>query len=141
MNRNKKGWSILTELLGVISICALDGEDEESSTLDEFDVDHSIYADMDDLVDLYSLVASRQYLSDREMAPKRKNFSIYALFHLPDDNFRQITRISKAAFVFGFSEIKQHSVFHNESDNEQVEVWLQIAFAWGRFGNYGNGAS
>ncbi|KAK1946317.1 hypothetical protein P3T76_001870 [Phytophthora citrophthora] len=106
---------LLSELLGVISACALDEDEDNSSSLDEFDAENAFDTDMDDLMDLYTLVSSHRYISDRAMVPKRRKFSMEDLFLLPDDNFRQLTRMSKPTFVFVLGEIEQHPIFHSAS--------------------------
>ncbi|GMF56650.1 unnamed protein product [Phytophthora fragariaefolia] len=55
-----KHQQLLCELLGVISTCALNEEEEGSSALDKSDMEHVFDTDMDDSVALYTLVARHQ---------------------------------------------------------------------------------
>ncbi|KAG6943289.1 hypothetical protein JG688_00017677 [Phytophthora aleatoria] len=55
--------------------------------------------------------------------------------------FRESTRMDKASFTSMADEIQGQSVFSNESTYPQAPVWIQLAAALDRFGNYGTGAS
>ncbi|KAF8816578.1 hypothetical protein BYT27DRAFT_7220661 [Phlegmacium glaucopus] len=60
--------------------------------------------------------------------------------HFPDI-FRSYTRITPECFDDLVNSIKDHPVFHNNSNNPQMAVKEQVAIALYRFGHYGNAAS
>jgi hypothetical protein len=57
------------------------------------------------------------------------------------DIFRSYTRVTPECFVDLVNSIKDHPVFHNNSNNPQMPVEEQAAVALYRFGHYGNASS
>lgn len=60
--------------------------------------------------------------------------------HFPDI-FHSYTRITPECFDNLVDSIKNHPVFHNNSNNQQMPVEEQVAIALYWFGHYGNAAS
>ena len=88
---------------------------------------------------LYMLLQTR-YISPPTNIAKSTHFR-ELLYALPDDEFRQETRMGKSTFIQVHSLIEGHPIFHNSSTNSQVPVEIQMAVAFSRLGAYGNGAS
>jgi len=57
------------------------------------------------------------------------------------DIFRSFVRMSPACFDTLVNSIKDHPVFHNNSNNPQMPVKEQLAIALFRFAHHGNAAS
>ncbi|KAE9003338.1 hypothetical protein PF010_g13586 [Phytophthora fragariae] len=49
--------------------------------------------------------------------------------------------MDKSSFERVVNKIKDNPVFYNDSPCPQAPVWMQLAVALDRFGNYGSGAS
>ncbi|KAE9269843.1 hypothetical protein PR003_g31017 [Phytophthora rubi] len=49
--------------------------------------------------------------------------------------------MDKSSFERVVNKIKDNPVFYNDSPCPQAPVWIQLAVALDRFGNYGSGAS
>lgn len=56
-------------------------------------------------------------------------------------HFRRKVRTSPSTFDAIVELIKDHPVFHNNSNNPQIDVWKQLAIVMNRFGHYGNSAT
>lgn len=140
-----------------MAVAALDEEDcDDFLLLDRlFDVDGELSLDslvdmdeelwneteMESLAEVLMLVEANRYLSPRQLYDKSRDFVTKHFANLPDDSFRQLSRMSKASFQFVLSEIEGHPVFRNNSPHSQADVTLQLAVALDRLGNYGNGVS
>jgi hypothetical protein len=57
------------------------------------------------------------------------------------DIFRSFMHMSPACFDTLVNSIKDHPIFHNDSNNSQMPVEKQVAIALYRFAHYGNAAS
>ncbi|VDB94232.1 unnamed protein product [Peniophora sp. CBMAI 1063] len=55
--------------------------------------------------------------------------------------FRSYLRVTPACFDDLVKAIKGHAVFHNNSNNKQADVDIQLAVALYRLGHYGNATS
>ncbi|OWY91159.1 hypothetical protein PHMEG_00040380, partial [Phytophthora megakarya] len=104
---------------------------------DDLHMDISI----DDLNEVLTLVEGNRYLSPRLLFDKSRDFAKNYFLKLPDESFRQLTRMTKKSFQFVLSEIENHSVFHNNIVHPQASVTLQLAVTLDRRGNYGNSVS
>ncbi|KAE9285125.1 hypothetical protein PR003_g26675, partial [Phytophthora rubi] len=148
---------LIADLISGMAAAALDEEDYEDFLLLDslfdadgdlslgsfLDEDGDLWMDtpMDDLAEVLMLVEANRYLTPRQLYDKSRDFVLNYFFNLPDDSFRQLTRMSKASFQFVLSEIEGHPVFQNDSLHPQADVALQLAVALDRLGNYGNGVS
>eukprot|EP00644_Phytophthora_capsici_P013820 jgi/Phyca11/119893/e_gw1.40.258.1 len=128
-----------------MAVSALESGDGEVSlaldTLIGSDEAFPLDAPTEDIAEIFTLVDNSRYITPRDLYAKSRDFAMNYFFQLPDVSFRQLTRMTKPTFLYVLSEIKDHPIFHNKSNNEQADVWLQLAVALDRFGNYGNGVS
>ncbi|KAL3671668.1 hypothetical protein V7S43_003580 [Phytophthora oleae] len=148
---------LIADLIDSIAAAALDEEDYEDFLLldglfgvdGELSLDYVFNADedlqmdtpMDDLNEVLMLVEGNRYLSPCLLYDKSRDFAKNYFLKLPDESFRQLTRMSKESFQFVLSEIEDHRVFHNNSVHPQASVTLQLAVTLDRLGNYGDGVS
>lgn len=94
------------------------------------------------LMTAYACVASNRYMDKRTYSiPKNRFFADEMILRYPDEDFRQIVRMSKASFVNVLRLIEHHHAFQNNSRNKQRAGWVQLAIALERLGCFGNGAS
>lgn len=55
--------------------------------------------------------------------------------------FQHKVRVSSSTFDAITALIQDNPIFHNNSNNPQIDVWLQLAITLNRFGHYGNAAT
>ncbi|OWZ02473.1 hypothetical protein PHMEG_00025957 [Phytophthora megakarya] len=148
---------LIADLTSGMAVEALDEEDYEDFLLLDslFDADGDLSLDsflgeggdlwidtlMDDLAEVLMLVEANRYLTPHQLYDKSRDFVLNYFFNLPDDSFRQLTRISKVSFQFVLSEIEGCPVFQNDSLHPQADVALQLTVTLDRLGDYGNGVS
>ncbi|KIJ35356.1 hypothetical protein M422DRAFT_262317 [Sphaerobolus stellatus SS14] len=89
-------------------------------------------------------VNSRRYLQDCITIPKTSE-NLYMLLGEYKMNypnlFRSYMRMSPMAFDSLVEKLRDHPVFHNRSENEQLPVEVQVAVLLYRFAHFGNAAS
>ena len=89
------------------------------------------------------IIAHTRYL--RQRRPPAQKGNLYD--HLKSfrehhaDKFRSFLRMSPSAFDHLVSEIEDNAIFHNNSNNSQGDVDLQLAVFLFRVGHFGNAAS
>jgi hypothetical protein len=121
-----------------IAARALELSDTDSSNSDSsWDSDDG----EDDFLAMYNAVRSSRYLDHRSRIPTSDDFYQRILHAYDDTRFKRTLRLTRATFARVLSLIKDHDVFKNESNNEQMETKKQLAVTLYRFGHYGNGAS
>ncbi|EFP82516.1 uncharacterized protein PGTG_08472 [Puccinia graminis f. sp. tritici CRL 75-36-700-3] len=87
------------------------------------------------------LVLSNQYLVPRPSPKLRDEYDLERLFNMPDIEFRQASRTSKAGFVGLLNIICTNPVFHWGGIRPQLPIAHQLALTLERLGSNGNGAS
>jgi hypothetical protein len=112
--------------------------------LDSYNTESYNYArtksDIEDLIELKYVILSSRFLGGRTMVPKTQAFHDI-LFQLPPDQFRPQMRMDKLTFDYIYDLIQFNAVFHNGSNNKQMDVLvrIQMAVAFERVGCDGNG--
>ena len=85
-------------------------------------------------------VESERFISQRDRIPKQ--FGMREILLLYNDNdFRQITRMTRETFNELYLVIGNDDIFRNNSRNQQMDVKYQIIVGLERLGCSGNGAS
>jgi hypothetical protein len=95
-------------------------------------------------LEMYKVIRDTRYLNARTSIPKSGSLHlawIYAQEPQHHHLFKQMLRISPHAFDILHDLIKDHPVFHNNSNVPQAPVDYQLAVLLYRMGRYGNGAS
>ncbi|KAA1082731.1 hypothetical protein PGT21_012409 [Puccinia graminis f. sp. tritici] len=87
------------------------------------------------------LVLSNRYLVPRPTPKLQDEFDLERLFNMPDIEFRQSSRTSKAGFVGLLNIICMNPVFHRGGIRPQLPIAHQLALTLERLGSNGNGAS
>ncbi|KAG1694090.1 hypothetical protein DVH05_014974 [Phytophthora capsici] len=117
---------LLVELVDIIAVSALENDDDEVwfalDILDGFDEAFPLDTPTEDLAEIFALVYRSRYITPRDLYTKSRDFAMNYFVLLPDDSFRQLTRMTKPTFLYVLSEIKDHPIFHNKSNNEQAGV-------------------
>jgi hypothetical protein len=93
-----------------------------------------------EIFSLHALICTSRYLDFPVPFPKSREFVEEFFLALPDRQFKQVVRMSKAAFEALTHKIENHEVFHNNSTAPQRPVYQQLAVALFRFGHGGNAA-
>ncbi len=132
---------LLSEILDLTAI--LEEEDDEDYALaGNFAPDETLWSSpVEELQEVLFFANGSRFLKKRKVIPMSVEFAQDGFDKLPDDEFRQMTRMSRTSIYRVFAEIEDHPVFSNNSMCEQKPVWLQLAVARDRLDNYGNGAS
>lgn len=128
-----------SELQRLLAVAILEEENDEDLGFAHNHADTEFTA-IDDLADLLLLGQSSRYLGQRTKISKSVDFKLSIFHQLPEDQFRLLTRTSRASFVRIASEIEAHRVFHNRCGYKQAPVWEQPAVTLDRLGSCGNGA-
>jgi hypothetical protein len=118
---------LIADRIRGLAVACLDEEDDEDFLLLDglFDLDGEVSLNslfgmeeelwmdtpIDDLAEVLILVEGSRYLSLRQRYAKSRDFVTNYFLRLPDESFRQLTRMSKALFRFMLSEIEGHHVF------------------------------
>ncbi|KAL3681074.1 hypothetical protein R1sor_024030 [Riccia sorocarpa] len=131
------------EMLDLLSIDDESGSSNEDSDRDPDLTDDSESEGDDEIGDLTALmdaVEQSRYLTRSQRWEKSSDFLYKYFLDLPDDHFRQLTRMNKRSYMCLLDMISDDPVFHNNSPYLQAEVFVQLAVALDRFGHEGNGA-
>lgn len=95
-------------------------------------------------MEILSAIKNTRYLRARTHVPKQGNLHVlweYASDPAQHDRFTQMVRLSPTSFSVLLHLIEDHPVFHNNSNNAQKPVEVQLATTLFRMGRYGNAAS
>jgi hypothetical protein len=126
---------IRTEILSI--------DDSEESTSESED-EEPPYRMSTTMVKCIQSIHAKRYLEKRVEIPKSSEtlhiiLTVYKMTH--PDLFRSYLRISPQTFDALLIAIHDDPIFHNNSQNEQAPVAIQLAVALYRFGHFGNAAS
>lgn len=91
-----------------------------------------------ELMHILALIYESRCLHEPIPIPKSRHFR-ELLWYLPDQEFKQETRMCHQTFMQIFDMIKDHAVFQNESSFPQQPVEFQMAVCFARLGSFGNG--
>jgi hypothetical protein len=94
-----------------------------------------------DPAELLALVMSQRYIQPHIKVPKSYHWFKEILPNLDPLRFKQNMRVSQETFQVILKSIRNHAVFKNNSNNQQLMVEDQLSIAMWRFGRYGNGSS
>ncbi|POM69288.1 Hypothetical protein PHPALM_14440 [Phytophthora palmivora] len=130
MPRVSERQRLLGEIIDILAVAILEEDDEEE--LYDLGCDDMLTA-------LLLLVESRRYLEEHARLPMSIEFRESGFQSLSPKQFRQMTRVSHTSFLRIVSDIENHGIFQNNSACRQAPVWLQLAVALDRLGNYDNG--
>ena len=111
------------------------GDSDEEDSLDLAVIDGMTESEA-----MYVMISSMRYLNERNRYPVI-DYMNTILMNLPNDKWKEDVRMTRDAFKLVVDLIKNDQVFHNDSNNKQAPVEIQLAVALYRFGTYGNGAS
>ncbi|KAL3681718.1 hypothetical protein R1sor_024674 [Riccia sorocarpa] len=96
--------------------------DRDQDILGDSDSDNE-----DDIVDLDALREALQhsrYFTRDDRWEKSSDFLYQFFLDLPDDSFRQLTRMSRDSFYFILDMIGDHCVFHNNSPKQHAPIFV-----------------
>jgi hypothetical protein len=146
MPRVSERQQILREIIDAMAVAILDeeaedefGDDDEQALEQLGDEEHT--SATDEIAALLILVESHRYLQGHDRLPKSIDFRTAGFGARSSKEFRRMTRMDRYSFYCVVGEIEQHAVFYSTSDLGQAPVWVQLAVALDRLGNYGNGVS
>jgi hypothetical protein len=88
---------------------------------------------------MFALYSTR-YLNPIIKIPKSVHFR-NMIFQLPEKEFKQIARMQKKSFLSLVKLLETDCVCDNNSNNKQIDTWVQILVAIDRLGCFGNGSS
>ncbi|KAF8582924.1 hypothetical protein K439DRAFT_1647406 [Ramaria rubella] len=140
--------AFITELLAegdaqIQSYINMDSDVSKTSDL-EPDLEDTLPPLSESYLQTIDILYSTHYLNERVPIPKTGRHLWYTLNiykHSHPEIFRTYLRIWPTTFDSLVEKIKDDPVFHNNSDNKQIPVGLQLAVALYRFGHFGNAAS
>jgi hypothetical protein len=92
--------------------------------------------------ELLDLIKTTRVLHPAPPIPKCSQLHLLDFWraHSPD-RFRRKLRVEPHTFDGLISQIKGHPIFHNNSNNPQLSVYIQLSVFLFRVGHYGNAAS
>ncbi|PLW28739.1 hypothetical protein PCASD_22697 [Puccinia coronata f. sp. avenae] len=91
--------------------------------------------------DLLDIILKRRYLQPRRTPKTRDEFDLEKLFNMPNADFQQAARTTKAGFMQVLDEICMNPVFLCRSIRPQLPIPHQLALTLERLGSNENGAS
>ncbi|KAE8988112.1 hypothetical protein PR002_g21859 [Phytophthora rubi] len=146
MQRVSERQRLLRDIVDVMAVATLEEEDDDllhsAQGRAAVTEDQLLFSELDQVSDMLQLVESSRYLVDRERIDSCTQFNAEIFMaSYPTSRFRQRTRMDKSSFERVVNKIKDNPVFYNDSPCSQAPVWMQLAVALDRFGNYGSGAS
>ncbi|KAF8576065.1 hypothetical protein K439DRAFT_1649384 [Ramaria rubella] len=121
----------------------MDSDDSETSD-SKADLEDTLPPLSESYLQTIDILYSTRYLNERVPIPKTGRHLWYTLHiykHSHPKIFRTYLRIWPTTFDSLVEKIKDDPVFHNNSDNKQIPVGLQLAVALYCFGHFGNAAS
>ena len=97
-------------------------------------------------MEMLRAIRSTRYLNPRSIVPKVDTPSLSIVWEYAKDpaqhgRFQHMLRVSPRVFQVIIELIKDHHVFHNESNHSQAPVEHQLAVTLFRMGRFGNAAS
>ena len=97
-------------------------------------------------LDIIRLIRSTRYLNPRTHVPRNNPSSLDLVWEYMADpaqheRFQHMLRVSPFVFQVLVELIKDHPIFHNNSNNPQAPVETQLAVTLFRMGRFGNAAS
>lgn len=93
-------------------------------------------------MEIFKLIRDTRYILPRSILPKAGFLHLaFDFMHSDPDQFQQMLRLSPLAFNVLLELIKDHPQFHNNSNNPQAPVIIQLSLFLYRMGRYGNAAS
>ncbi len=110
---------------------------------DELNIDELIAQLQSDLA-AYLLIKNTRYLNPRPFVEKSGSLHLawtYAQNPADHGRFQHMLRVSPYVFFVILQLIEGHPVFHNNSNNPQTPVDVQLAVTLFRMGRFGNAAS
>ena len=113
------------------------------SPLEELDANELLLQIEADL-QLFNTLSSTRYLNERTAIPKAGSLHLaweYAKSPAHHHLFQHLLRVSPYVFSILVELIKDHPIFHNNSNCPQTPVDYQLAVTLYRMGRYGNAAS
>ncbi|KAE9164106.1 hypothetical protein PF004_g29938 [Phytophthora fragariae] len=143
MPRVSERQRLLRDSVDVMAVATLEEDDDDllhsAQGRAAVTEDQLLFSELDEVSDMLQLVESSRYLVDRKRIDSCTQFNAEASY--PTSRFRQRTRMDKSSFESVVNKIKDNPVFYNDSPCPQAPVWMQLAVALDRFGNYGSGAA
>ena len=142
--------AFIVHLLAQMEADAFRGADSESdSEAGTSDGEDSEDYSSDDPITEGIIKSLEELYKDRYAGPRRDIPKTQENLRLLLDNyhknfpdiFRSYTCVTPGCFDDLVNSIKDHPVFHNNSNNPQMPIEEQVAIALYRFGHYGNAAS
>ncbi|KAE9071741.1 hypothetical protein PF010_g25751 [Phytophthora fragariae] len=146
MPRVSERQRLLRDIVDVMAVATLGEEDDDllhsAQGRAAVTEDQLLFSKLDEVYDMLQLVESSRYLVDRKRIDSCTQFNAEIFMaSYPTSRFHQRTRMDKSSFERVVNTIKDNPVFYNDSPCPQAPVWMQLAVALDRFGNYGSGAS
>ena len=97
-------------------------------------------------LDILRLIRSTRYLNPRTHVPRNAEASLDLVWKYMEDpsqhdRFQHMLRVSPYVFQVLVELIRDHPIFHNNSNNSQAPVEQQLAVTLFRMGRFGNAAS
>ncbi|KAJ7887971.1 hypothetical protein B0H13DRAFT_2342150 [Mycena leptocephala] len=135
-----------------VSLSSVSGESSEDHSDSEPDSDASAsFSDLEDnyfatreqmILDLMAEIETTRVFDPMPRIPKASQLHLLDEWReLNHSNFRKKLRVDPEIFDGLHELIKDHSIFHSNSQNAQFPVQIQLAIYLYRAGHYGNGAS
>jgi hypothetical protein len=123
--------------------CSSDS-DSNSSSSDSSSDDEHVPSISDMLLESLGELYSKRYLKERGQIDKSEDHLQLLLTNWKvnwPEIFRSYLRITPQCFDDLVATLRDDSIFHHDSNNQQTPVDKQVAIALYRFGHYGNAAS
>ena len=119
-------------------------DDSSSDSLDDSSSDDSLEEEVQDiLLEAMRQLDTMRYVNSCQQiirTPALIENQLREMYSCPD-LFRICSRMEPATYHLLVDKLKDEPVFHNDSNNPQMPVHLQILIALKRFGAYGNGVA
>jgi hypothetical protein len=94
-----------------------------------------------ELVDFHEVLSASRLFHEQTFRRRDDHFFLYKFATLTPNGFRATFRTTREGFIALFDQLRDHSVFYNNSTCPQIAPEWQIVDVLSRFGIEGNGAS
>lgn len=129
--------SLITELQLSSPLSSVDGHStSDDSEADELEILALLRAKY---IFLRDKLTHTRYLNRGPPIPKNSQLELLQWYKINNPRrFRSKVRVAPETFDNLVQLIQSHSIFTNNSHNEQIPVWIQLAIFLNRIGHYGN---
>ncbi|ETM98904.1 hypothetical protein PPTG_19183 [Phytophthora nicotianae INRA-310] len=102
MPKKSEGQELIAEVFDLLAVAVLEQEFDEDlgghAPVDMWEELFPVESNVEDLFELLQMILSRRYLSPRENIQRSHEFAGEFFMNLPDNELKQLTRMTRPAF-------------------------------------------